>query len=213
MNHGLKYLLSVGTALALLPAATVAATSESQPMQDSNTTTVSSPLATLHVTVAFDRQQQKLAIVWKLDNTGKQALAVFDRGTTLQWNRRPLDAGQVADVMREEDGGTMVLSHRAEALSDPAPTVPPIPLAGRVGAGASRKADFDVDLLKMPSKVRYCLGVTPFDEDGFTPAEKAGDGTWRASFKVVGKQTLLCTPPYDVDSGRFEQAPDDADPA
>lgn len=206
MNHCFRHLLGAAVALALLPTVAVATPAESPSMPEKSTTTVTSPLATLQVAVRYDKQQQKLAFSWTLDNTGHRALAVFDQGNTLAWRRKPLAAGEVADVLRRKEDGVMVLSHRAEALPDPAPTVPPIPLAGRLDAGATGKASFSVDLLATPKTVRYCLGVAPFNESDYAAAEKAGDGIWRAGFKVVDEQTLLCTPVFDLHSGHFESA-------
>lgn len=210
MTYRFRHLTSVALALALLPAAAVvAAAPENSAMHDS-TTTVSSPLATLEVTARYDRQQQKLAFTWTLRNSGTGALAVFDRGDTMAWHRRPLGKDEVAQVLRKQEGGVLVLSHKAMPLPHPSPTVPPVPLAQRVDAGASHQARFEVDLLTAPPKVRYCLGVAPFDAGDYSPAGKAGEGTWRASFKVVTGQTLLCTPPFDLDDGRFEAPQADA---
>lgn len=213
MIRRLKQLSSLVAALALFPAATsVAAVSGNPSMQDSSTTTVTSPLARLEVTARYDRGQQKLDIRWNLSNTGDQPLAVFDRGDTMAARRKPLAADGVAEVARKPEGDTLVLSHRAMALPQPAPTVPPVPLAGRVAADGTRQAHFQVDLLTVPAGgVRYCLGVAPFDADDYTPAEKIGEGTWRASFKVVDRQTLLCTPVFDLDSGHFASDHTDAE--
>ena len=156
--------------------------------------------------VAFDPDGDRLAVRYRIGNTGDQALAVFDRGDRHLVLTGKLDAGKVPAPRFEQGEGGLTLSHAARALPSPAPTVPPVPLATKLAPGASLDDafEFDLSLADAGSRVRWCLGVAPFDEAGFEASESAGDvAVWTASFDVVERQQLMCTPWFDPATGTF----------
>lgn len=161
------------------------------------------------VEAAFDPDGQRLMVRYRISNTGDAPLAVFDRGDSHAVLTKRLVAGDVPGPRVEGGDGGLTLTHAAQALPDPAPTSPPVPLATKLGAGERLDASFDVDLslFANATRVRWCLGVLPFDEAVLKPATSAGDvAVWSASFSVVEQQQLLCTPWFDMAAGVFEDA-------
>lgn len=159
------------------------------------------------IEAAFDPDGQRLAVRYRVSNTGDVPLAVFDRGDSHAVLTRRLVAGEVPEPRVETGVDGLTLSHAAHALPDPAPTVPPVPLATKLGPGERLDAGFDLDLSLFAdaSRVRWCLGMMPFDEAALKPATSAGEvAVWAASFGVVKRQQLLCTPWFDVARGVFE---------
>lgn len=157
--------------------------------------------------VAFDPDGDSLAVRYRISNTGKAPLAVFDRGDRHAVLTKKLVAGEVGPPRFEEDGDGLLLSHEARALADPAPTVPPVPLAARLDAGGALDGAFafDLSLAGEAARVRWCLGVAAFDADRFETSESAGDvPVWTAPFDIVDTQQRLCTPWFDVAVGTFE---------
>lgn len=158
--------------------------------------------------VAFDPDGSRLAVRYRIGNTGDSALAVFDRGDRHAVMTKRLVAGDVpAPHIRQDEAG-LTLGHAARALPQPSPTVPPVPLAAKLAPGESRDGAFsaDLSLAGSASRVRWCLGVAPFDEAMFTASESAGEvAVWAASFEVVERQQQLCTPWFDVAAAVFEE--------
>ncbi|KRE96607.1 hypothetical protein ASG87_16605 [Frateuria sp. Soil773] len=183
-------------------AAAIAPTSRAMPPAASTTTVRSAP-ASLDVEARYDAATRKLAVRYRLHNTGTEPLAVFDRGDSMQLRTHQLEPGKPAPPLQADDDGGLTFSHRAMPLRKPPPIVPHIPLAGRLDAGASRADTFTVDVPPGVGRVRYCLGVAPFPAEGFRPATGAGDGVWQASYRIVDQQTLLCTPWLDLATARF----------
>ncbi|MGY0652141.1 hypothetical protein ACW7GZ_09785 [Luteimonas sp. A537] len=158
---------------------------------------------------AFDPDGQRLAVRYRISNTGDAPLAVFDRGDSHSVLTKRLVAGDVPAPRVEDGEDGLTLSHAAQPLPHPAPTSPPTPLATKLGPGESLDAGFDIDLslVATAARVRWCLGVLPFDEAGFRSATSAGDvAVWSAPFSVVEHQQLLCTPWFDMAAGTFEDA-------
>ncbi|WP_132985616.1 hypothetical protein [Luteimonas terricola] len=156
---------------------------------------------------AFDPDGQRLAVRYRISNSGDVPLVVFDRGDSHAVLTKRLVAGDVPAPRVENGADGLTLSHAAHALPDPAPTVPPMPLATKLGPGERLDAGFELDLslFSDAARVRWCLGVMPFDEAVLRPATSAGDvAVWSASFGVVERQQLLCTPWFDVAAGVFE---------
>ncbi|MGY0634635.1 hypothetical protein [Luteimonas sp. A478] len=147
-----------------------------------------------------------LQVRYRVHNTGSADLAVFDRGNRHAVLTRRLPVGEVGDpVFHEEDGG-LTLSHKALPLPEPSPTLPPVPLAARLAADGVLEGDFSFAPLvgDQPDRVRWCLGVAPFDDELFrSPEQGAGIEVWQASFTLAGSQQLLCTPWFDTRSGAF----------
>ena len=161
------------------------------------------------IEAAFDPDGQRLAVRYRVSNIGDAPLAVFDRGDSHAVLTKRLLAGDVPAPRVEGGDEGLTLSHAAHALPDPAPTSPPVPLATKLAAGERLDASFDVDLslFANATRVRWCLGVLPFDESVLKPATSAGDvAVWSAPFSVVDRQQLLCTPWFDMAAGAFEDA-------
>ena len=158
---------------------------------------------------AYEPRSGTVQVRYRVENTGTQAVAVFDRGhrhAALTGRQQPGAVGEPTFV--EERPGEVTLRHVALPLPDPAPTSPPTPMAARLEPGASLEGTFayapptDAE----PRRVRWCLGVAPFDADLFDMREDVGGvSVWRASFDVVDRQQQLCTPWYDVAAGAFER--------
>ena len=157
---------------------------------------------------AYEPRSGTVRVRYRVENTGPQAVAVFDRGhrhAVLSGRQPPGAVGEPTFV--EERPGEVTLRHIALPLPDPAPTSPPSPMAARLEPGANLDGEFayapptDAE----PRRVRWCLGVAPVDAALFDmPEESGGVSVWRASFDVVDSQQQLCTPWYDVATGTFE---------
>lgn len=149
-----------------------------------------------------------VSVRYRVHNTGDGDLAVFDRGNrhaVLTKRQQAGDVGQPA--FREEGAGGLVLSHVAMPLPEPGPTLPPVPLAARLGPGQALEGQFSVSpLIDGPlRRVRWCLGVAPFDRERFSEPEQAGGvEVWWARFELADDQQVLCTPWFDVAKGAFE---------
>lgn len=145
---------------------------------------------------------------YRVHNTGGADLAVFDRGNRHAVLTKRQQAGEVGQpTFREEVAGSLVLSHVAVPLPEPHPTLPPVPLAARLGPGQALEGEFSFSpLVDGPlERVRWCLGVAPFDRERFSEPEEAGGvEVWRAGFELAGDQQVLCTPWFDVANGAFE---------
>lgn len=211
MSHAIhsRRLLATALSAALLLAHPVSqAQEDTTPMHEEDRpvrTAVDGEGARLEV--AFDPDGDRLAVRYRISNTGDQPLAVFDRGDRHAVLTGKLDSGKVPAPRFEQGTGGLTLSHAARALPSPAPTVPPVPLATKLAPGASLDDafEFDLSLAEAGSRVRWCLGVAPFDEAAFEVSESAGEvAVWTASFEVVDRQQLLCTGWFDPAAGAFE---------
>lgn len=158
--------------------------------------------------VAFDPEGEALAVRYRVSNTGQAALAVFDRGDRHAVLTKRLVAGEVPAPRFEDTADGLVLSHQARALPDPAPTVPPVPLAARLDAGQALDGAFafDLSLAGEVRRVRWCLGVDTFEADRFAASASAGEvPVWTAPFDAAGTQQRLCTPWFDLATGTFAE--------
>ncbi|HIY71559.1 MAG TPA: hypothetical protein H9827_08830 [Candidatus Luteimonas excrementigallinarum] len=148
-----------------------------------------------------------LTVRYQVHNSGDADLAVFDRGNRHAVMTKRLQAGDVGEpVFHEADGG-LTLSHRALPLPEPSPTLPPVPLAARLAPGASLEGTFNFAPLVggQPDRVRWCLGVAPFDDELFRSPEQGGAvEVWQAAFSLADSQQLVCTPWFDTARGAFE---------
>ena len=160
------------------------------------------------IEVAFDaRPGAPVEVHYRLRNTGTAPLAVFDRGdrhAVLTGRQATGDIG--APGTREDGGGDVTLSHIARALPSPSPTLPPVPLAARVDAGAALEGHFRASpmTLDAPKRLRWCVGVVGFDPAAFGSPERVGEvEVWQASFDLADRQRLVCTPWFDLAAGGF----------
>lgn len=169
-------------------------------------TSVTGEGATLEV--AFDPEGTQLAVRYRVGNTGDAPLAVFDRGDRHAVMTKRIAAGEVPDPHFDANGEALTLTHAARPLPQPSPTVPPVPLAARLDAGQQFDGafSFDLSLAAEARRVRWCLGVLPFDEEGFREAASAGEvPVWSAPFSAAETQQMLCTPWFDIAEGSFAQ--------
>jgi len=182
--------------------------SNAMPDDDASRVAVDGESATLDAGFDYDAAKQTIAVRYRLRNTGQAPIAVFDRGNRQSVLAKRQVLGEIAPPRFEETDGDTTLSHVATALPKPAPTVPPVPLAIQVAAGAEASGAFRFTLgSKAPKRLRWCLGIAPFDAGDFSePAQAAGVEVWRASFAVVDRQQILCTPWFDLARGEFEKA-------
>ena len=150
-----------------------------------------------------------LRVHYQVHNTGGADLAVFDRGNRHAVLTKRQQVGEVGEPGFREDGdGGLVLSHVARPLPDPSPTLPPTPLAARLAPGQALEGSFSFSPLVggQPRRLRWCLGVAPFDEAQFRSPEQAGGvEVWQASFAHADSQQKLCTPWFDVAAGAFQE--------
>ncbi|WP_242110063.1 hypothetical protein [Luteimonas aquatica] len=170
-----------------------------------NRTAVSGEGARLEAEFDYAASAHVLRVRYRVHNEGKAPLMVFDRGNRHAAMTGQLAQGAVAAPLSVAEGGDITLSHRALPLPRPAPIVPAAPLAARVAPGATLSGEFEFAFAMEdpPARVRWCLGVAPFDAADFRALE--GESVWVASFAVVEGQQLLCTPWFGVRSASFEE--------
>jgi len=207
--HRAGLALMAGLSAAPLLVHPMAAAAQEEPsMHDEDQvarTTVTGEGAQLEV--AFDPDGDRLAVRYRISNTSGLPMAVFDRGDHHAVLTGRLAAGDVPSPSIMQEAGGMVLSHAAHALPQPSPTLPPVPLAAKLEPGGSLDGafDFDLSLIEGPRRVRWCLGVLPFDGAAFQATRGSGDvAVWSGPFEAADSQQLLCTPWFDVPAGAFE---------
>ncbi len=188
----------------MLASAAVPAGKESTMPATSTQTTLTHEGVRLEADFAFDAATQRLAVRYRLHNGSAAAIGVFDRGDTLALKQGRLATGTVGAPATEQGADGLTLQHRAWPLRRPAPTVPPVPLAARVDAGADLSGQFHANV-GGAARVRWCLAYATFDDAHFSaPQQVDGIALWRASFNVVSLQQSLCTPWFDPAVQRFE---------
>jgi len=149
-----------------------------------------------------------LEVRYRVRNDGDAPLAVFDRGDRHAVATGRQKAGAIGAPLLQVQGGDASLTHAASPLPRPAPTSPPTPLAIRLSVGAQTEGRFAFAMpgADAPKRLRWCLGVARFDEGDFSAPETAGEvELWRASFAVVDRQQLLCTPWFDIAANAFSR--------
>jgi hypothetical protein len=149
-----------------------------------------------------------IEVRYTLHNRGETALAVFDRGDLHAVGVGRQVLGAVGIPRMETEGDDVSLIHAAAPLPDPAPTSPPTPLAIELAPGASLEGEFKFALkgTAAPKRLRWCVGAMPMGEAYMdSPQSTRAGRLWRASFGVVEKQNMICTPWYDVASAAFER--------
>lgn len=181
------------------------------PMQPtaSETTTLDAEGARLQVTFV-PAPDGNLAVRYRVTNTGAVALAVFDRGhrhAVLTGRQR---AGAVGAPTFEHTGdGDVVLRHVALPVAQgvrTGPIVPATPLALQLDPGATLDGEFTfaIPTAAPPRRVRWCLGIAPFDAARFVSSERTDAGeVWQAGDDAVRGQRILCTPWFGLAEGDF----------
>jgi hypothetical protein len=160
----------------------------------------------LEAEFAYADSKRVVTVSYRVHNLGAVPLAVFDRGDRHAVATGRQTAGAIAAPSWQIENGDVSLSHAAAPLPRPTPVLPPTPLAVRVAAGAQTAGRFEFALpgLDAPKRLRWCLGVATFEDEDFSAPESAGGvEVWRASFAVVERQQLVCTPWFDVAAGGF----------
>lgn len=180
------------------------------PTSSANTanTALTAPDASMQAQFDYDTASRILAVRYRVRNaSASEALVVFDRGNANAVAAGRQTLGAVGAPFEKAQGEDVELTHAVFPLSKPTPTVPPSPIAIRVEPGKELAGGFEVALkgTVAPKRLRWCLGVAPFDTDYLRdPRDSAQGQLWSASFSVVDRQQMLCTPWYDVASGTFE---------
>lgn len=173
----------------------------------SNSTHSAEKYATLDAEFIY-QENEGLRVRYSVRNTGKQDLAVFDRGNRHAVLTKQMSAGDVGQPHFRDDNGAVTLSLAARALPKPTPYLPPVPLAVKLPAGASVSGEFQFDLNLIdtaPTRIRLCVGIAAFNAQNYSDSYKADAlEVWRASFAVVDHQRMLCTPWFDLASGKFQ---------
>lgn len=152
----------------------------------------------------------RLAVRYRVSNTGGAPLAIFDRGQRQAVLAGRQQAGAVAaPTFEQASDGDVILRHVAIAGGQGRPTGPTVaatPLALRLAAGATLDGAFDADV-PLPGplrRVRWCLGVAPFDAEAFVLPERVEAGEfWQATDRAIATQAVLCTPWFDLAKGAF----------
>ncbi|HRO28212.1 MAG TPA: hypothetical protein PLD19_12360 [Luteimonas sp.] len=152
---------------------------------------------------------ETVRVRYRLRNSGDVPLAVFDRGDRHAVLMKRQAAGAVgAPTFEEAVGGDVVLRHVARPLAGgpTGPTLPPTPRALKLAPGASVEGGFSFAMpaSSPPRRVRWCLGVAPFDDAAFFSPETVDAGEiWQAGEDAVRAQRSLCTPWFDLAAGAF----------
>ncbi len=154
----------------------------------------------------YDASARVVVIRYNISNThSKSALAVFDRADSFAVSQGQQALGDVAVPHQTADGSDITLWHAVQPTSFETESVPS-PAAMRLAPGASLTGEFTFGLLGAvsPKRLRWCVGVMPFDEKLFgSPATIEAGEVWVASSAVIEFQQTLCTRWYDVDSRAF----------
>ncbi|KWS02185.1 hypothetical protein AZ78_5318 [Lysobacter capsici AZ78] len=175
---------------------------------NSTSAAIRSPDADLQAQFDYDTASRILGVSYSVRNPSTSvALVVFDRGNASAVAAGRQKFGAVGAPFEQAQGEDVELTHAVFPLRKPTPTVPPSPIAIRVEPGKGVTGRFEVALKGSvaPKRLRWCVGVAPFDT-GYLhePHDSVQGQLWTASFTVVDHQRMLCTPWYDVATGKFE---------
>ena len=161
----------------------------------------------LDATFDYAADSRIIEVHYRLRNNGATALAVFDRGDQHAIGTGSQTIGDVGIPKQIANGEDFELIHAALPLPEPEPTSPPTPVAIEIAPGAELSAHFRFALKGViaPKRLRWCVGAMHVGDAYMdSPQDIKESRMWRASFAVVEKQKMLCTPWYDVATGRFE---------
>lgn len=144
---------------------------------------------------------------YRLRNAGEAAVAVFDRGDRHAVLSGRQAQGAVGAPSFEDTGDGLVLRHvaRPAPAGPTGPTSPQTPLALKLEAGAVLEDGFRFSIPSAaPQRLRWCLGVAPFEQDRFfAPERAAGLEVWQTT--DASAQRELCTPWFDCGRGAFAE--------
>jgi hypothetical protein len=179
--------------------------SSAMPHSEAKQVTVEGDGVSLEARFDYAPSAGKLVVHYRVHNEGDAPVAIFDRGNRQAVLSKRQALGAVAAPTFEDAGDATTLRHVALPLPRPTPTVPPTPLATKVAAGAAADGEFEFAFVSTtPKRVRWCLGIAPFADADFSSPELAGGvEVWRASFAVVERQQVVCTPWFDLARGAF----------
>lgn len=172
----------------------------------SSTTRVQDGALALDVALSMPTAES-VVLRYRLRNGGEGAVAVFDRGDRHAVLSGRMQAGAVgAPTFEERGNGDVVLRHVAQpAPAGPTgPSSPATPLALRVAPGETLDGEFRFTIpgAAPPARLRWCLGVAPFEQERFAVPEQSNAGeVWQALDS--GNQRELCTPWFDRGQGGF----------
>ena len=176
-------------------------------MQDipGSTTLIEDGPLSLEVALSMPTAETVL-LRYRLRNSGPAAVAVFDRGDRHAVLSGRQQAGAVGAPTFEERNGDVVLRHvaRPAPAGPTGPTSPATPLALRLAPGGTLDGEFrfTIPAAKPPARLRWCLGVAPFEQERFAMPEQGSAGeVWQAL--DPGSQRELCTPWFDRAQGGF----------
>lgn len=167
--------------------------------------------ATLQVEWNYSAQANTVLVEYRLRNgSAKRSLAVFDRGVYGDRAGVAFNPGPIGQPRVEREGDGIVLLH-SPALPTPAPTVNVrawAPLVMELGPGHELKDQFAhrFEPGDVPKRMRWCLAVMELDGDLFGNPVKTSRGTvWTEAQDTTAARKLLCTPWYEVSTGRFSE--------
>ena len=208
----LPWLLLAATMMTGLPAAADNASMPTQPSKPMHPTTSASTSVEdgdLHLDVQMSMPAaDTVELRYRLRNGGQAAVAVFDRGDRHAVLSGRQGKGAVAAPSFEDTGdGGVVLRHvaRPVATGPTGPTSPHTPLALKLEAGAVLEDGFRFSIpSSAPQRLRWCLGVAPFEQDRFfAPERGAGGEVWQTT--DASAQRELCTSWFDRARGVFAE--------
>lgn len=197
----------------LVAIATGCAQTRQPPLMESHMPASSSTASRTHAHDAelianfrYDPTTRVVNVRYQVNNTSpKSSLAVFDRADLFAVRQGQQKLGDVAVPHQTADGDDITLWHVMPPM-DPSAESLPTPTAIRLAPGTTLSGQFTFGLWGAvhPKRLRWCLGVMPFDEQVFgSPVAVEAGELWQASTAIVERQQTLCTLWYDVANAAF----------
>jgi hypothetical protein len=154
----------------------------------------------------YHPDQNFISVKYRVQNESRrESLAVFEREVYIPHPSYVYSPGKIGAPIVKANGTDVDIIHAAFAGDIPASGTP---LAIEVMSGAHIDGHFFLPLGEAkPKRLRWCVGVMPFDKRYFDRPHGSGNGRiWFAKAEVKPLQQMLCTPWYDVTQARFEPA-------
>ena len=168
--------------------------------------TAGNKLARLEGSFSLDGDGRTLHIAYTVTNIGPYPLLVFDRGDALSVVIKRQSPGDVGVPITQFEAGDLTLRHVARPLSEPAPTAPPSPLVSQVPPGGEYQNRFSHALPDAASeqvrRVRYCQATIGVPEP-LPESERRPGGVWSVPNAFAAHQGVLCSPWFEVATGRL----------
>lgn len=167
----------------------------------------------VEVALDFDPSISVLNVSYRLLNTGREAIAVFDRADLFTVDQGQQQLGEVAVPHQTfNEQGDLVIIHQSWPLPEPSPETPATNVAVLVAPGGVLNSQFRSGIWAFGSgpmrpvrRIRWCLGAMVFDEQVLdSPVQTSQGQVWRANFATVEMQHISCTAWYDVSRRAFE---------